>query len=303
MSELPDLRLLRSFVVITEEGSISRAATRLHVAQQSLSAQIRVLERQMGAALLRRSNRGVKLTPVGEILLGEAIPLLGSAQRAMDLVARGSRGEDLELHIGFLSSLANESMPAVVSGLAERHPAVQLHTADLSIAELVAGVRSGSLDGAISRPPLIDDLYSDLLGSEGVVIALPEDHRYARKRRLRLKDLADEQWVMTPRSSWPPWHQIYDQDFAAAGYRPRVVRRSTSPQGLLALVAAGVGITRLAASARSLRTGGVRFVRLDGERADIVLLTQRRPVNPALTPFRAVVLDALTESIDGFQPA
>ena len=104
-------------------------------------------------------------------------------------------------------------------------------------------------------------------------------------------------------SSWPPWHRQYDQDFAAAGYRPRIDRRSTTPQGLLALVAAGVGITRLAASARSLRIGGVRFVPLDGERAGIVLLTRRGPVNPALTPFRAAVLDALNQSLDGFDPA
>jgi DNA-binding transcriptional LysR family regulator len=70
---------------------------------------------------------------------------------------------------------------------------------------------------------------------------------------------------------------------------------------LLALVAAGVGITRLAASARSLRSGGVRFVPVVGERAGIVLLTRPQPVNPALTFFRAALLDALTESLDGFQ--
>lgn len=303
MTEPPDLRVLRSFVVIAEERSISRAAARLHIAQQSLSAQIRVLETRIGAALLDRSSRGVTLTAVGQVLLREAVPLLGSAERAMDTVARSARGEDVELRVGFLSSLANEVMPPVVSLFAERHPAIELYTADLPIAELVAGVRGGTLDAAISRPPLIDDLAGDLLGSEGVVIALPDGHRLARKRRLRLTDLADEVWVMTPRTSWPPWHRQYDADFAAAGYRPRIERRSTSPQGLLALVAAGVGITRLAASSRSLRTGGVRFVPLDGERAGIVLLTRRGPVNPALPPFRAAVLDALTASLAGFDPA
>jgi len=75
----------------------------------------------------------------------------------------------------------------------------------------------------------------------------------------------------------------------------------TSPQGLLALVAAGVGITRLAASARSLRSGGVRFVPLARERAGIVLLIRPGPVNPALTFFRAALVDALTTSLDGFE--
>jgi DNA-binding transcriptional LysR family regulator len=303
MPEPPDLRVLRFFVVIAEERSITRAAVRLHISQQSLSTRMCALETSIGAALLDRSSRGVTLTAVGEVLFREAVTLLGSAQRAMDTVARSARGEDLELRVGFLSSLANDVMPPVVSLFAHRHPAIELHTADLPIAELVAGVRSGALDAAISRPPLVDDLNSDLLGSEGVVIALPDGHRLARKRRLRLADLAGEQWVMTPRASWPPWHRQYDADFAAAGYRPRVDRRGTTPQGLLALVAAGVGITRLATSARSLRTGGVRFVPLEGERAGIVLLTRHGPRNPALSPFRETVLDALNASLAGFAPA
>lgn len=303
MSEPPDLRALHAFVIIAQEGSITRAAARLHLTQQSLSVQLRVLETRIGAALLVRSSRGVTLTAVGEVLLREAVPLLGSAQRAMDAVIRSAHGQNLDLRVGFLSSLANEVMPPVVSFFTEAHPSVDLQTADLGIADLVAGVRGGTLDAAVSRPPLVDDLHSDLLGSEGVVIALPTAHRLARKRSLRLTELADEPWVLTPRSSWPPWHRQYDSDFAAAGYRPRVVQRSTSPQGLLALVAAGVGITRLAASSRSLRAGGVRFVPLAGERAGIVLLTRRDATNPALASFRTALLDALTQSLDGFERA
>ncbi|ASR39248.1 LysR family transcriptional regulator [Prauserella marina] len=300
MSELPDLRVLRSFVVIAEERSITRAAARLHISQQSLSTQMRILEARVGAALLERSSRGVTLTAVGEVLLREAVPLLGSARRAMDTVVRSARGDNLELRVGFLSSLANEVMPPVVNVFAQRHPAVELNTEDLPIAELVAGVRGGTLDAAITRPPLVEDLNSDLLGSEGVVIALPDGHRLANNQTLRLADLANERWVMTPRTSWPPWHRQYDADFAAAGYRPHIDRRGTTPQGLLALVAAGVGITRLAASAQTLRTGGVRFVPLEGERAAIVLLTRPGPASPALGPFRAAVLDALTQSLAGF---
>jgi DNA-binding transcriptional LysR family regulator len=301
MADPLDLRVLRAFVVIAEERSITRAATRLHITQQSLSVQIRLLESRLGAALLVRSSRGVTLTAVGEVLLREAVPLLGSAERVMDTVTRSARGQELDLRVGFLSSMANEVMPPVVSLFTKQSPGIELHTADLGIADLVAGVRGGTLDAAVTRPPLIEDLHSDLLGSEGVVIALPNRHAMARKRSLRLGDLADEKWVMTPRASWPPWHRQYDRDFAAAGYRPRIERRSTSPQGLLALVAAGVGITRLAASARSLRSGGVRFVPLAGERAGIVLLTRPGPVNPGLTFFRAALLDTLTDSLEGFQ--
>ena len=303
MADLPELRLLRSFAIIAQEGSLSRAAQRMTIAQQSLSQQMRVLEAQIGAPLLRRSSRGVTLTEVGEILLREALPVLGLAERAMDVVAASVRGEGITLRIGFLSSLANEVMPPVVRLLSARHPDLALHTEDLAIAQLVAGVREGRLDAAVSRPPLIDDLSALPVGSEPVVIALPEHHHLAGASSLRLADLAEEDWVMTPRASWPPWHRRYDQDFAAAGFRPRIVRRATSPQGLLALVAAGVGITRLAASSQTLREGGVRFVELDGERAPIVLLVRRGGANPAIERVHAVVLDALRDTLPGFRSA
>ena len=142
MAQPPDLRVLRAFVVIAEERSITRAAARLHITQQSVSAQMRVLESRLGAALLVRSSRGVTLTAVGEVLLREAVPLLGSAERAMDAVTRSARGQALDLRVGFLSSMANEVMPPVVSLFTNENPGIELHAADLGIADLVAGVRA-----------------------------------------------------------------------------------------------------------------------------------------------------------------
>jgi DNA-binding transcriptional LysR family regulator len=292
-TDLPDLRLLRSFVVIAEEGSLSRAARRLHIAQQSLSQRVRVLEARVGAPLLRRTSHGVTLTPVGQTLVRESIPVLGHAERAMKVVARSVRGDGVELRVGFLASLANEVMPPFIRLLTEHHPGVALETETLSIAELVSAVRSHRLDAAITRPPLVDDLDAETLGSEPVVIALPDTHPLSGCQTLRLADLSQEDWVMTPRSSWPPWHRKYDADFATAGFRPKIVQRGTSPQALLALVAAGVGITRLAASARSLRSGGVTFIELEDERAMTVLVTRPGHANPAVEHLRAVAAEAL----------
>src|SRR5580704_14923286 len=122
MTEPPDLHVLQSFVVIAEEGSITRAAARLHITQQSLSVQLRRLESRAGAPLLERSSRGVTLTAVGEVLLREARPLLGSAEDVTDTVRRSASGEDLDLRAGILSSMANEVMPPVVRLFGERHP-------------------------------------------------------------------------------------------------------------------------------------------------------------------------------------
>jgi DNA-binding transcriptional LysR family regulator len=287
----PELRQLRYFVAVAEERSFTQAARRLHIAQQSLSQQIRTLELQLGVRLFERSSRGATLTDVGGVLLREARGVLARADRAIETVRRAAQGEEGELRVGFLSSVANYLMPPVVRGFREGHPAVELRAGELPIAALVAGVREGTLDAGLSRPPLVEDLETDEILREPVAAVLPEGHPLADRETLTLAELADEPWVLTARASWPPWHRKYDEDFARAGYRPRVVQRGTSPQNLLALVAAGVGITRLPLSSRSLRDGGVRFVPLTGEDTSVVLVWQAHTANPALQTLREVLYD------------
>ena len=280
-----ELRQLRYFVAVAEEGSLTRAAARLHIAQQSLSQQIRTLEAQLGATLLVRSSRGAELTDAGVTLLREARPLLAQAERAVEAV-RGAPGS---LRVGFLSSVANYVMPPVVRAFRERHPGVTLHVEDVAIATLVERLRAGDLDAGLTRPPHVDDLETEVVLREPVAAVLPEGHPLAARDEIGLSELADDPWVLTPRASWPPWHRKYDEDFARAGFRPRVAQRGTSPQNLLALVAAGVGVTRLPLSARSLRDSGVAFVPLVGDEAEVVLAWRPDAGNPALPALREVV--------------
>ena len=287
----PELRLLRSFVAIVEEGSLTRAAGRLHLAQQSLSQQLRQLEAQYGAALLERTSRGVRLTAVGRVLLPEARKLLAEADRVTALVRQAASGEIGPLRVGFLSSVANYLMPPVVRAFRERHPAVDLQAQEVSIAKLVAGLRNGEFDAGLTRPPLVDDLATEHLLDEPVAAVLPEGHPLAGRDEIALAELADESWLLTARSSWPPWHREYDRAFARAGFVPRVVQRGTSPQNLLALVAAGLGVTRLPLSTRSLRNGGVVFVPLADDYAAVMLIHRDESPSKSLELFADVVRD------------
>jgi molybdate transport repressor ModE-like protein len=292
-----EIRQLRYFVAIAEEGSFTAAARRIHIAQQSLSEQIRTLELQLGAQLFERTPRGVELTGPGTVLLREARSVLARADRAVAAVKQAAKGQEGELRIGFISSVANYMIPVVVRALRERYPNLSVRTSDLPIAELVAGVREGSLDAGLSRPPLVDDLETEEILREPVAAVLPDGHPLAGRALLTLADLAEERWVLTNRNSWPPWHRKYDADFARAGYQPRVVERGTSPQNLLALVAAGVGVTRLPMSSRSLRHGGVTFVPLQDDDAAVVLVTHPDASNPALSSLREILDEIRQEGL------
>jgi DNA-binding transcriptional LysR family regulator len=277
-----DLRQLRYFVVVAREGSFTRAAATIPVAQQSLSAQIRSLERQVGAPLFDRGPRGVKLTEVGRVLLDETRPLVTQADRAFDRVRRAAVGERQVLTVGYLPSVGNYVVPPLVRAFTSTHPNIALSTEDLPIAALVDGLRSGRLDAGLTRPPLVDDLATEVVLSEPVAAVVPTGHRLAGAESLQLADLGTESWVLTARSSWEPWHRKYDEDFAAAGFVPKIVQRGTSVQSLLALVAAGIGITRLPLSARSLRDTGVAFIPLRGETADVVVAWNDDHPRPAV---------------------
>ena len=125
---------------------------------------------------------------------------------------------------------------------------------------------------------------------------LPVGHRLAGRAELRLADLADEDWVLAPRETWPPWHDRYDREFAAAGFTPRVVQRAGGVSNLLGLVAAGVGVTRLARSASSIRRSGVVFVPLAGDEAETVVAWSRTHESPARRNLLEIVTDLATST-------
>jgi DNA-binding transcriptional LysR family regulator len=266
-----ELRQLRYFVAVAEHLSFSRAARQLHLAQQSLSQQIGALERGLGVRLFDRDTRGTRLTGAGQEFLPAARAVLASADDAVAVVQRAGRGEIGHLDLAFLASTANYMLPPVVRALRERLPGIEVTTHNEQIGELVTGLRDGRFDAAFTRPPLVDDLATRTLATEPVCAVLPAGHPLATRTQLRLADLAGEDWVLTPRESWPPWHEKYDRDFTAAGFTPRVVQRAGGVSNLLGLVAAGVGVTRLAHSASSIRRTGVVFVPLAGDQAETVV--------------------------------
>lgn len=287
----PELRQLRYFVAVAEELSFTRAAVRLRITQQSLSQQIRALERTLGIRLFDRDTRGTRLTAAGELFVPEARAVVERAEQAVNSVRRAARGEVGHLDLAFLTSITHHLLPPVVRAFRQRFPDVELTTEDVTISQLVAGIESGRYDAGFTRPPLVDGLAQRILLAERVCAVLPTGHPLADRRELHLAELAREPWVLTQRTTWPPWHRQYDADFRAAGFEPKVVQRATNVQNMLGLVAAGVGVTRLAESARHLRSSGVVFVPITSEQSVTMLVWRPGTERPALDRLVEVVTE------------
>src|SRR5713101_4064123 len=150
-----ELRHLRYFVAVAEEGHVTRAAQRLGIQQPPLSQQIRALEAELQVQLFRRKPRGVELTQAGEALFAEAQAILRQVDHAVSAARRTARGEAGRIGLGFTSSASfHPFVPSVIRAFREAHPLVALSLEESGTAELVEGLHAERIDAAFVRSPI-----------------------------------------------------------------------------------------------------------------------------------------------------
>lgn len=238
-----ELRHLRHFVALAEEGHFGRAAERVFVVQQALSSSIRTLEEELGVQLVRRTTRRVQLTPAGEEFLVGARATLAQAAQAVERAQRAARGEVGRLTVGFVSGLAFGGLPEIVRRFRELYPAVSVHLRELTAQEQEAALRGGQVDVGLLLLPVRDPaLHSRPLWRQRLVVALPAAHPLAARERLRIADLSGEDFVFFPRYLRATYFDQVMHWCAGAGFTPNVVQEAIEIPTLLSLVAAGVGV-------------------------------------------------------------
>jgi DNA-binding transcriptional LysR family regulator len=237
---------VRYFVTVAEELHFHRAAERLHIAQPSLSHQIRTLERQLGVSLLTRTSRRVELTDAGRTLLEEGRALLEQAQAAVNTTRRAG-SEDLT--IGFYGSAATNLLPELVRDWADQHPdaAVTLREMLLNQFEDLA---NGSLDVAFTRllpDQLGAEIAIEILARQPRVLALAAGHPLTQRASVSFEDLHEEAFITNPTAKGrPPVRWLAEQQ--RHGLPGRVSSEASSLQELLTLVAAGRGVSLVPAA-------------------------------------------------------
>jgi DNA-binding transcriptional LysR family regulator len=227
------------FVTVAEELHFGRAAARLHIAQPSLSHQIRLLERQLGVTLLERTSRRVELTSAGKTLLDEGRRLLAQAQRTVE-VTRSAGSE--RLTVGFYGSAASTLLADVLRVFSERHAAVAVSVRELLLDRL-DDILTCRVDVAFTRLlPGQAELDVEVLVREPRLVALPATHPLADRPTLEFVDLAGESFITNPVApgSAPPSRWLAEQQ--RHGLPGRVAAEAASIQEILTMVATGRGV-------------------------------------------------------------
>jgi len=295
-----ELRHLRYFVAVAELENVSRAATqRLHVAQPSLSRQIRDLEDEVGVPLLERTARAVRLTDAGRAFLDEARAILKHTNEAV-LKARAIGGKhETELHVGDFPLVAARIMPRLLRNYQKAMPNVRVKLHDWPVEKEIAGVRDGHLQLAIIIPPLTGNWHRELRFEElltvRVRLAVSCNHPFAKRQAVPLAEAAREPFIGLLLEEYPQ-HRVYvNAIFARVKDKPRIVEEHDGWAGLFSAVDAGTGVA-IASDAFDYAFGDrVKLVPLTPEpkRVPVGIISRKGRHSPAVEKFCECAREAL----------
>lgn len=244
-----ELRHLRAFIVLAEDLNFTRAAARLHVVQQALSAQIRQLEEALGVSLFERSTRHVALTPAGQALLAHAPSALQHVEAAMDQARRTSADDSGALTLGLLATAPLDFTPALLRAFAAERPRVQVSIRNVAFDDPSGGVRDRQTDVALVWRPFDETgVACEPLFADERWALLPADHRLAATSPIEAAALAGEPFVWVDHMD-PVARDFWTLAEARGGRPPAIGARITGFEDLFAAVRAGRAV---AASPRSV---------------------------------------------------
>lgn len=256
-----ELRDLEAFVAVAEELHFGRAAARLYVAQPSLSNRISQLERELHLLLFDRSTRSVTLTDAGQRLLKPARLVLRDATAMRETATSIVAGEEGLVRVSFLGAASQRALSLLAHAVRRSHPGIELLLQSQVYVDVAFDLLcDGDLDLAFVRSPITrPELSFRVVEVEQLMCALPEGHRLADRDSIRLEDLKDDGFVAMPESSRSMLRATLHSMCLAAGFPPRIAQVAPDPATVMALVAAGAGVTITLSSMRPVQNVGIVY--------------------------------------------
>lgn len=290
------LSQIRAFLIVSEEGSINRAAERLRLSQSALSRQMQALEHEIGGALFERTSIGVQPTAGGLALQSKLGGLLADYDRAVMEVRQVVRGEQSILRIGYLPSAAKEYLNPALKLLRTKHPGLALKLLDLSPGEQIAALRAGKIDAGLlnqSAHLVAREFYVRDLATIQSIVALPEQHPLATKHGIRLAELKREVFVKADDAQVPDSNRRFAAFCWKYGrFRPRTIGPALHLANLFELLVNENAVAVLPLFARHHPVTGVVFVPLLDKEVTwkMTVAWQRGKTSPGLRTFLNALL-------------
>ncbi len=271
-----DLRHLRYFVVVAEEGNITRAAERLHIAQPPLSRQIQQLEEELGVSLLVRGSRPLTLTEAGQFFYAHARQLL-SQTRELEAMTRRIGTIERKLSIGFVGSTLYGMLPKVIRRFRSEQSTTELTLHEMTSMEQISALKEGKIDVGFGRIRHEDpNVRRIVLREERLVAALPVGHALTERPAISLLDLVDDMLIVFPKAPRPSFADQVLASFHDRGLEPKKVYEARELQVAIGLVAAGEGVAIVPASVQGLKREDVCYLPLqDHNMVSPIILSTR----------------------------
>jgi LysR family transcriptional regulator, hca operon transcriptional activator len=291
-----ELRHLRYFVAVAEEGSLTVAAgRRLHTAQPSLSRQIRDLEYEVGAQLLTRGARGVELTSAGRAFLEHARLALAQAEAAVEAARRAAHPSKPSFALGFLTGQEMDWLAEAMNTLKDQLPTIDVTVSSDYSPQLANALMRGKLDLAFMRSEAgLSGLDYRVIVKEPILVVLPSDHRLASRQAIALQDIVGETFLSMSNTA-PTLQAVIDDYLKRSNVDLRPTHRIDNLGMAMSLVASTRGVTLLPGYARNFLPQSVTSRPLEGDdqpTIDLVVGFNRTNTSPILKLFLSR-LDAL----------
>ena len=279
-----ELRQLRYFVAIVEEGGFSRAAERLHISQPPLSTQMKSLEEEVGVRLFERSNRGVSVTAAGSVFYEEVVVVLARLEHARNKTLQVGRGDVGSLSVGFVSMVDYGILPPALKSFRAQFPLVEVNLHELTTDAQIRELRAARLDLGIGLAPVDEpDLEFKSMLREELVLAAPSGHPATKVvGAIDMRALSRASFIVPPRDVAPGLYDLTISYCRSFGFTPQIGQNARQMQTVIGLVSCGMGVALVPSSVRNLKRTGVQYRRLRGKPAliEIGILRLRGAESP-----------------------
>jgi LysR family transcriptional regulator, hca operon transcriptional activator len=291
-----ELRHLRYFVAVAEEGSLTLAAERrLHTAQPSLSRQIRDLEYEVGAQLMIRSAHGIELTAAGRAFLDHARLALAQVDAAREAARRAAQPAKLSFALGFLTGKEIDWLPEAIRLLRDELPNIEITVSSQYSPDLADALVRGKLDVAfLRRETRATDLMFKVVATEPFVVVLPSDHRLASYEAINPHDMVGETFIAISNTA-PVGRKVVDDYLRRSGIDIKPDHEADHLAMAMSLVASTRGVALLPAYARNLLPSSLISRPLQGDvpTIDLVVGYSKTNTSPILKLFLSRIDDLI----------